>query len=440
MKKKHVAIIGTAGAPAKYGGFEILAGHLITGLQSRFEMSVYCSAKKYPKESRIKNYNGARLFYLPFKATGIQSIFYNCFSILHALFYADVLLVLGVSGGFMLPFVRLFTNKKIVTAINGIEWKRSERSRLAGLYLWMAEWMAVKYSHANVSDNEAIKDYTAIRYKTLSTMIECGADHAVKESPTPQDLVRYPFLRKPYAFAVADIEPENNIHLILDAFSRLPLQTLVLTGNWGRHKYGLQLRKKYAACLNIHMMDPVSNPRELDVLRGNCFVYLHGHSAGGTHPYLVEAMYLGLPVIAYGVSYNRATTEGRAFYFRSAEDIVHLLNTRRMAQYRQTGADMQAIAYRRYTWKNVAARYAGLLDNVVSTAPRQYPVPQMTAHVPYGRLLFIVLTCISIYALPLVQVIALQVIAVAVFTRVRVLKLNYDFQRWNRFVKQRETL
>ena len=176
------------------------------------------------------------------------------------------------------------------------------------------------------------------------------------------------------------------------------------------------------------------------MLRGNCFVYLHGQSAGGTHPYLVEAMYLGLPVIAYGVSYNRATTEGRAFYFRSAEDIIHLLNTPRVPQYRQTGADMQAIAYRRYTWKNVAARYGALLDKVISTAPRQHPVPQMNAHVPYGRLLFIVLTCVSIYALPLLQAIALQVIAVAVFTRVRVLKLNYDFQRWNRFVKQRETL
>ncbi|MCU0323619.1 MAG: DUF1972 domain-containing protein [Chitinophagaceae bacterium] len=297
-KKPKIAIIGTVGLPAKYGGFETLAEHLVDEMSNQFDISVYCTKKKYPKGSRPKKYKGAKLIYLPFDANGLQSVVYDSLSILHALFFADVLLILGVSGGFMLPFVKLFTNKKIIISIDGIEWKRNKWSKLAKWYLWAAEWMAVKFSHADISDNESIQDYTAIRYKTLSNIIEYGANHTMQVKAEPEDKQKYPFLTMPYAFKVCRIEPENNIHVVLEAFSKLPQHTLVMVGNWKNGEYGIELRKQYQSFSNIILLDPIYNQRELDLLRSNCLVYVHGHSAGGTNPSLVEAMYLGLPVIA----------------------------------------------------------------------------------------------------------------------------------------------
>jgi len=386
-KKKKIAVIGTVGIPANYGGFETLTEQLVTHLNQRWQMTVYCSGKKYTKPQRKKTYKGARLVYLPFNANGIQSILYDCISILHALLYADVLLILGVSGGFMLPFVKLFTNKKIIISIDGIEWKRNKWSKLGKLYLWAAEWMAVKFSHADISDNESIQDYTAIRYKSLSNIIEYGADHTIKVLPEAADKQKYPFLKKPYAFKVCRIEPENNLDMVLSAFARLPKHTLVIVGNWNNSEYGRAIREKYATYANIIMLDPIYNQRELDVLRGNCFVYVHGHSAGGTNPSLVEAMYLGLPVIAYGVTYNRTTTEKKALYFKSADELVNLIANKKIEDFRQVAAAMNEVAHRRYNWQLIADKYAYLVTMVLSMDNKKKLVTQVAEKVSRQHLL-----------------------------------------------------
>lgn len=367
MRKRRVAIIGTVGLPAKYGGFETLAEHLVGELSGEFDFTVYCTGKKYPKAQRQRSYRGARLVYLPFDANGLQSIIYDTLSILHALLFADVLLVLGVSGGFLLPFVKWFTNKKIIVSIDGIEWKRNKWSKLARWYLWAAEWMAVKFSHADIADNESIQDYTAIRYKTLSHIIEYGADHTLRVSPTAEDRIKYPFVAQPYAFTVCRIEPENNLHVILAAFAQLPKHQLVMVGNWNNSTYGIELKATYGHYDHIHLLDPIYNQLELDMLRGNCLLYMHGHSAGGTNPSLVEAMYLGLPVIAFNVSYNRTTTQNSAMYFRQPADIVKIIRETSIAEIRQLGESMKAIADRRYTWAIIANRYKYLIKKVLAS-------------------------------------------------------------------------
>ena len=365
-KNKKVAIIGTVGLPAKYGGFETLADQLVKNLDNEYDLTVYCSGKKYPKGQRPASYRNARLKYIPLNANGVQSIIYDALSILHAMFYADVLLILGVAGAWMLPFVKLFTNKKIIISIDGIEWKRHKWSLAAKWYLWWAEKIAVKYSHIDISDNESIQDYTAVRYGSLSRIIEYGADHTIKVSATAQDKEEFPFLKMPYAFKVCRIEPENNVHEVLKAFAQLPKHNMVIVGNWNNSEYGIKLREQYIANNNLILLDPIYDQRKLDVLRGNALVYIHGHSAGGTNPSLVEAMYLGLPVIAFGVSYNKTTTENKALYFNKAEDLVELIEKLSINEMIALAASMKEIAYRRYTWKVIADKYDYLLKEALA--------------------------------------------------------------------------
>jgi glycosyltransferase involved in cell wall biosynthesis len=385
-QRKKIAIIGTVGVPANYGGFETLAEQLIEELGQHHDITVYCSSKKYTKKDRKQTYKGAKLKYLPLDANGIQSIPYDTLSVIHSLFYADVLLILGVAGAWILPFVRWFTNKKIIISIDGIEWKRDKWNLLAKWYLFWAESLAVKYSHIDISDNEAIQDYTAARYGSLSRIIEYGADHTMKVNVSTETKIKYPFLSRPYAFKVCRIEPENNVHLILEAFASTDKMPLVIVGNWDKSLYGTALKEKYTSHPNIYILDPVYDQKKLDELRSNAALYVHGHSAGGTNPSLVEAMYLGLPVLANNVSYNRVTTENKALYFDGKESLISQINNLYTAKLIKIGNEMKEIAQRRYTWSTIAKKYYLLIEEVLITQ-RKSPVWSETSTVSYQKLL-----------------------------------------------------
>ena len=369
---KKVAIIGTVGLPACYGGFETLTAYLVKHLQGQHELTVYCSGKTYAKAERRTHYESARLVYLPVHANGVQSILYDCLSILHAVFYADVLLVLGVSGAIMLPFVKWFTNKKIIVSIDGIEWRRAKWNRYAKWFLRWSENLAVKYSHADISDNDAIQDYTARAYHTRSRVIEYGGDHAQKQRITAADRVQYPFLTQPYAFKVCRIEPENNVDLVLAAFAELPSYVFVIVGNWDNSAYGrgLQAEFGHGKYPNLHLLAPIYEQARLDVLRSNCAVYVHGHSAGGTNPSLVEAMCLGLPVLAFHASFNKATTENKAIYFATKDELKKRIKATTIGTWLALGLTMKSVADRRYNWATIARKYNYLILKV-SASQRQ---------------------------------------------------------------------
>jgi glycosyltransferase involved in cell wall biosynthesis len=380
--KTKIAIIGTAGIPARYGGFETMAHRLVEQLSKEYHLTVYCSGKYYSKNERLKTYEGADLKYIPLNANGAQSIPYDIISIISALFYADILLVLGVSGAIILPLVKLlFPRKKIVISIDGIEWKREKWQGFIKKFLRFSEAIAVKYSDADITDNEAIKQYTASRYQTVSNLIEYGADHANCQNIAKEMRDQYTFLGSSYAFKVCRIEPENNLEMILDAFSKVPDKTLVVIGNWNKSLFGKNLKDNYSSYKNLYLLDPIYDQKKLDIIRSNAFVYIHGHSAGGTNPSLVEAMYLGLPIFAFGVSFNKETTEYKADYFNDSLELIKLLKEVRMPRLASMRNDMKEIAARRYQWNRIAEKYDMLFKHGLKHRRKQ-PVRSALAMLP----------------------------------------------------------
>ena len=175
MRMKKVAIIGIVGIPANYGGFERFTEQLVRQLRDRFEITVYCQKSAF--SSRPAEIGGVKLKYLPLKANGVGSVLYDMLGILDALKYADTLLILGVGGCPLLPFLRLFgCRRRIVCNIDGIEWRRAKWSGPAKRYLRFAERCAVKYSDAVVGDNQVIVDYVENTYHRRCELIEYGAD------------------------------------------------------------------------------------------------------------------------------------------------------------------------------------------------------------------------------------------------------------------------
>ncbi len=370
---KKLAIIGTVGLPARYGGFETLAEQLVTHLGEEFEITVYCSGKFYSKAERATHYKGAKLKYLPLNANGIQSIPYDIISIIHASFKSDLLLILGVSGCILLPIVKFFTRKRFFVNIDGIEWKRDKWGKLIKTFLRYSEIMAVESAEGIITDNEVISKYLKATYNYDSYLIEYGGDQAKPVAITESASTQYPFLKDKYMFGVCRIEPENHIHLIVEAASKQDKYPLVMVGNWDNSEYGQQIREQYKGVAHIHLLDPIYEPIALNTLRSNCFLYLHGHSAGGTNPSIVEAMNLGLAVVAFDVGYNRESTENKALFFNTTEQLLQIISSITDQQQQELAGEMKFIAKRRYTWKIIAGKYLRMMRGKV-TKPIQTKV------------------------------------------------------------------
>lgn len=355
MKRLKIAILGTVGVPGNYGGFETLAENLVRYHERNDEnakLTVYCSARAY--SVRSPRFGLAKLRYLPLDANGAQSILYDVLSLFDAVLRRhDRLLLLGVSGALALPLVRLVSGARIVTNIDGIEWKRAKWNGLARAILRVSEWCAVRFSHEVIADNQAIADYVATKYGRQSTVIAYGGEHALAAEPDAHAAVSLP---ASYALALCRIEPENNVAMILEAWQKLAIP-LVFVGNWERSSYGRALRAKYSSHQHITMLDPIFEPSSLRAIRQHANMYIHGHSSGGTNPSLVEMMFFGIPIIAHGCTFNKHTTETKARYFMNINELVDEVRSSNETSSRTIGGAMREIAGRRYTWDVIGAQY-----------------------------------------------------------------------------------
>ena len=215
-----------------------------------------------------------------------------------------------------------------------------------------------------VSDNEKISEYINQIYNKNSQLIEYGGDHVIKGIKlSNQTSEYYKIQSNRYAFKVCRIEPENNIHVILEAFKNVQLH-LIIVGNWSYSKYGENLRNQYKQFDNIQMLDAIYDQNVLDELRNNCLIYIHGHSVGGTNPSLVEAMNLGLAIVSFNVSFNIVTTENNALYFTNSNDLEDIINEILLNKINlsKIGFKMNEIAEKRYTWDIITKKYAILFN------------------------------------------------------------------------------
>lgn len=348
---KKISILGTVGLPACYGGFESLVDNITKNKSEDIQYLIYCSSKSYP--SKVKTANDADLVYLPFKANGAQSVIYDISSLLHSLFKKpDVTLILGVSGCIFLPIYRFFSKSHIVTNIDGLEWKRDKWSPRIKKFLKYSEKLAVKYSDIVIADNKAIADYVQAEYSVPAEVIAYGGDHIFpdKEKNTPSAH------KGDYYLALCRIEPENNIAMILEAFSKID-KKIKFIGNWNNSEYGQKLKSDYSSYENIELIDPIYNIDVLYVYRSECIGYIHGHSAGGTNPSLVEAMHIGKPILAFDCSFNRYSTNNLGHYFLDANSLANLINNLSNEELENNANSMIKIAQEQYCWDIITQQY-----------------------------------------------------------------------------------
>ena len=84
--------------------------------------------------------------------------------------------------------------------------------------------------------------------------------------------------------------------------------------NWSVSKYGGYIKEKYKCYSNILLIEASYDLNTTVKFRLDAKAYIHGHSAGGTNPALVEAMVLGKLCICFDNGFNNATTNHHALF------------------------------------------------------------------------------------------------------------------------------
>ncbi len=357
-----LAILGSRGIPNAYGGFEQFAEHLSVPLAAQgLEVYVYCSDKHPYRESE---YRGVHLIHCndPEDRLGAAGQFlYDLHCILDSRKRGfDVILQLGYTSSSI--WHRLLPRGvKLITNMDGLEWKRSKYSAPVRRFLKHAEKLAVKSSDALVADSIAIQQYLQEKYKAHSTFIPYGA--VIPDDIDESLLKGFGLEPGGYYLLIARMQPDNHVEEaikgVLQSGSSLPL---VVVGNTG-NRHGKQLTRKYNDP-RIRFVGGIFDMRVLDALRHHCKWYFHGHSAGGTNPSLLEAMAAGAPVCAHNNPFNRAVLGDDAIYFNSYGDVAEQIKATPDPERASTmiTANMQKIKTF-YTWERIVEDYRNLFHS-----------------------------------------------------------------------------
>ena len=346
----RIAVIGTVGVPARYGGFETLAEQLAVGITpERAQLLLYCQRSAYPEVSGSPEFAGHRRVFLPLKANGPGSMIHDFLALLHAALVgrANVFLVLGYSGAWALPLIRLLRpGARIVSNIDGMEWRREKFGPMARRVLRLLESFATCFSHVVIADNAALMVLARQLHGIDTVLIAYGGDHTLVPPGSSA-------LEPGYVLSIARIEPENNSHVILAACARSAVR-LVFVGNWTASTYGRQLQQRYRGSPNLTLLDPVYDQSTLAAIRSGAVAYLHGHSVGGSNPSLIEAVFHSSRILAYDCSFNRATLEESGAYFATEDALVQLLA---QSESGRIAKEPLGALRQRYRWKDIVDAY-----------------------------------------------------------------------------------
>ncbi|MEY4969024.1 MAG: hypothetical protein RLZZ261_795 [Bacteroidota bacterium] len=308
----RVAITGSRGLPNRYGGYEELVDHLARGLAARGWRVDVATSSTHPV--REWQHPGVRrrvhLDPEPWMGSAGQFI-YDLLSLRDAARQRpDVHLTLGTtSSAPWLKIKGLRGSAPLAVHLDGLEWMRGKYSPTVQRYLKWAERTAAEAADLLVADHPEMARYAA-RYAKPCAEIAYGVD-----DPAPADatiLDRFGLQPGSYALIIARLVPENHVRLAAEALS--PHCTVVVVGPTtnpeGRALEGLG---------NVQLLGAQFDTEVLNALRAGCGLYVHGHSAGGTNPGLLQAMASGCAIAAHDNVFNRGILGEAAAYFTTTE-------------------------------------------------------------------------------------------------------------------------
>jgi glycosyltransferase involved in cell wall biosynthesis len=370
----RIAILGTRGIPARYGGFETFAEELSTRLAARgHDVTVYCRAERGtvhsvpPEQPSPRTWRGVRLITLPaLRHKYLETLQHTLFSAIHAMGQRyDVALFCNAANAIWTPLPRL-TGARVALNVDGLERNRKKWNPFGRAWYRLSESLATFCPNEIVTDAAAIRDYYQSQYGRSSWCIAYGAP--VGKVPPGETLARLGLQPDQYFLYVSRFEPENNALLVRRAFESVETQLrLALVGD-------APYAPGYIAAVKATTDPRVLIPGAIygdgyHELQSHCFAYIHATEVGGTHPALIEAMGRGALILYLQTPENHEVAGGVGLDFHDEASLAarmrEVLTMSEEQRDELRTAAMQRVR-ERYSWDAVTADYERLFANLLA--------------------------------------------------------------------------
>jgi len=365
-----VAILGTRGIPASYSGFETAAEQLASRLTERgHEVVVYC--RPHVVDSRLTEWKGARLVHLPTLRNKYLDTFAHTFlSAVHAArsLRPDVALFF-IAGNSPMCLITRWADIPTIINVDGLDSDRSKWPAIAKAYLRFAERNAPRWADTALTDSHAVAEIFEQRYRQRIAVVPYGVeDPGYDGTQTLESLGLEP---RKYLLFVGRLEPENNPHVLVDAFARIPAERargmkLVIVG--GAPYAGDYIRQVHRKGDPRVVFPGYVFGRGYWELQHHAYAFVAPTEVGGTHPVILEALAAGNCVLVNDHAPNVETVGDAGLTFSGTEGVPSLThqlerildNPELVDEYRARARERA----RRYSWDAVTDQYEDLLRRV----------------------------------------------------------------------------
>ena len=316
-----IALLGTRGIPANYGGFETCAEELGVRLVERgHEVTVYCRSHhiRYDKPY----YRGVRLVRLPtIPNKYLDTIVHTTLSALHTLTQEYDIVMMFIAGNSPVAFVPRLGGTKVALNVDGLDWKRRKWPPLAKKYIQFAEWLATKLPNVVVTDSRQVQQYYREHFGAETTYIAYGAD--VLPLPPGEFMQQYGLEPQKYILFVGRLVPENCAHHLVQAFDRLKTDMRCVIVGDAPYAADYIETLKAAAGPNVIFTGYLYGEGYHE-LSSHAYVFVETSEAGGTHPALLEAMAFGNAVVVNDTRENLETIGDAGLAYAGSLGAEHL--------------------------------------------------------------------------------------------------------------------
>jgi glycosyltransferase involved in cell wall biosynthesis len=369
-----VAILGTRGVPAAYGGFETLAEELSVRLARRgHDVTVY--ARRGCVGEELSSFLGVRVVFTPtIRHKYLDTVVHGVTSGLHAAAEGyDAVLVCNGANALTCRLPRLLGSGTLVLLnVDGLERNRRKWNRLGKAVYAVSERLSCVLPDVVVTDAKEIRRYYLERYGQESAYVPYGSD-----LPLPADLSileRLGLESGGYVLYVSRFEPENNPDAVVRAFRDVPgHQRLVLVGSAPYAETFISCLKEEAAKDPRVLLPGAVYGDGYRALLAHASAYVHATEIGGTHPALIEAMGFGRPVLVHDTPENREVAGDAALWWdaRAPGTLTRLLRALLpdAARREVLGASALRRARELYRWDDVTTAYETLLGALPASGP-----------------------------------------------------------------------
>jgi len=379
-----IAICGTRGVPANYGGFETFAEELGVRLVKRgHEITVFCRYYKGAEDLQLAyDYKGISCINLrAFKHKYFETPLHTLLSFLHPKLSKIDLVLLCNAANSPFSFLPRLLGIPVIINVDGIERERRKWNWMGKLWYRLGEFCSVLFASDLVSDANYIHDYYLKRYNRSSTVIRYGARHLSKEAALEKSAGDFKSIQGAHAVRfhefgveagsyllyVSRLEPENNADKVILGFNELPKSVrekfpLLVVGD-APYADDFKLMIKSIACPEVKFLG-YQFGESYEILQSGAYLYIQATEVGGTHPALVEAMGFSNAIVANAVPEHFEVIDGVAEFYNyndirdlTAKLLLLTTSENRVLELRSFAFQK---AVREYSWEAICDQYEAL--------------------------------------------------------------------------------